>query len=78
LTAYLEDRPFYVFDEWAADQDPVFRRVFYEELLPDLKARGKTALVITHDDQYFSIADRCLRMDLGKITTVTEGVGAFR
>jgi putative ATP-binding cassette transporter len=78
LTAYLEDRPFYVFDEWAADQDPVFRRVFYEELLPDLKARGKTALVITHDDQYFSIADRCLRMDLGKITAVTEGVGAFR
>lgn len=78
LTAYLEDRPFYVFDEWAADQDPLFRRVFYEELLPDLKARGKTALVITHDDQYFSVADRCLRMDLGKITTVAEGVGAFR
>ncbi|MDF0668411.1 MAG: cyclic peptide export ABC transporter [Nitrospira sp.] len=78
LTAYLEDRPFYVFDEWAADQDPIFRRVFYEELLPDLKARGKTALVITHDDQYFSVADRCLRMDLGKITTVAEGVGAFR
>ncbi len=78
LTAYLEDRPFYVFDEWAADQDPVFRRVFYEELLPDLKARGKTALVITHDDQYFAIADRCLRMDLGKIMTVSEGAGAFR
>lgn len=74
LTAYLEDRPFYVFDEWAADQDPIFRRVFYEELLPELKARGKTALVITHDDQYFSVADRCLRMDLGKITAVTEGV----
>lgn len=78
LTAYLEDRPFYVFDEWAADQDPVFRRVFYEELLPDLKARGKTVLVITHDDQYFAIADRCLRMDLGKITAVTERVGALR
>lgn len=78
LTAYLEDRAFYVFDEWAADQDPVFRRVFYEELLPDLKARGKTALVITHDDQYFAVADRCLRMDLGKITAVTEGAGAFR
>jgi putative pyoverdin transport system ATP-binding/permease protein len=78
LTAYLEDRPFYVFDEWAADQDPVFRRVFYMELLPDLKARGKTALVITHDDQYFSVADRCLRMDLGKITPVAEGVGAWQ
>ena len=78
LTAYLEDRPFYVFDEWAADQDPVFRRIFYMELLPALKARGKTALVITHDDQYFAVADRCLRMDLGKITPVTEGVGTFR
>ncbi len=78
LTAYLEDRPFYVFDEWAADQDPVFRRVFYMELLPELKARGKTALVITHDDQYFAVADRCLRMDLGKLTSVTEGVGAWQ
>lgn len=78
LTAYLEDRPFYVFDEWAADQDPVFRRVFYMELLPELKARGKTALVITHDDQYFAVADRCLRMDLGKITSVTEAVDALQ
>lgn len=78
LTAYLEDRPFYVFDEWAADQDPVFRRVFYEELLPDLRARGKTALVITHDDQYFAVADRCLRMDLGKLADVSDGVGALR
>jgi putative ATP-binding cassette transporter len=78
LTAYLEDRPFYVFDEWAADQDPVFRRVFYEELLPDLRGRGKTALVITHDDQYFAVADRCLRMDLGKIADVSDGVRALR
>lgn len=78
LTAYLEDRPFYVFDEWAADQDPVFRRVFYEELLPDLRGRGKTALVITHDDQYFAVADRCLRMDLGKLADVSEGAGALR
>ncbi|WP_437688566.1 cyclic peptide export ABC transporter [Sorangium sp. So ce176] len=68
LTAYLEDRPFYVFDEWASDQDPHFRKVFYTELLPELRARGKTALVITHDDQYFALADRCLRLDFGRLT----------
>jgi len=67
LTAYLEDRPFYVFDEWAADQDPVFKRVFYTELLPDLRARGKAVLVITHDDQYFHLADRCLRLEDGRL-----------
>jgi putative ATP-binding cassette transporter len=72
LTAYLEDRPFYVFDEWAADQDPVFRKVFYTELLPDLKARGKTVLVITHDDHYFFVADRCIRMDFGQIADVAD------
>ncbi|MGK3998769.1 cyclic peptide export ABC transporter [Sorangium sp. So ce1024] len=68
LTASLEDRPFYVFDEWASDQDPQFRKVFYTELLPELRAQGKTAFVITHDDQYFSLADRCLRLDFGQIT----------
>ncbi len=68
LTAYLEDRPFYVFDEWAADQDPVFKRVFYTELLPDLRARGKSVLVITHDDQYFHLADRCLKLEDGQLT----------
>ncbi|MGK4003925.1 cyclic peptide export ABC transporter [Sorangium sp. So ce1036] len=68
VTAYLEDRPFYVFDEWASDQDPQFRKIFYTELLPELRARGKTALVITHDDQYFALADRCLRLDFGRLT----------
>ncbi|WP_437675095.1 cyclic peptide export ABC transporter [Sorangium sp. So ce131] len=68
LTACLEDRPFYVFDEWASDQDPQFRRVFYTELLPELRAQGKTALVITHDDQYFGVADRCVRLDYGRLT----------
>lgn len=56
--ALLEDRPVYVFDEWAAEQDPVFRRRFYEEFVPELAARGKTVVVITHDDRYFHLADR--------------------
>ena len=67
VTAYLEDRPFYVFDEWAADQDPLFKELFYTTLLADLKARGKTVVVITHDDHYFHLADRCIRLENGQI-----------
>ncbi|SPE63312.1 Cyclic peptide transporter [Verrucomicrobia bacterium] len=67
LTAYLEDRPFYLFDEWAADQDPQFKNVFYTQLLPELKKRGKTVLVITHDDKYFYLADRLIKLDYGKV-----------
>ncbi|MDB6020786.1 MAG: cyclic peptide transporter, partial [Pedosphaera sp.] len=68
LTAYLEDRPFYLFDEWASDQDPQFKAVFYTRLLPELKARGKTVLVITHDDNYFHLADRLIKLDYGQLT----------
>jgi len=67
LTAYLEDRPFYVFDEWAADQDPQYKEVFYTELLPELRARGKGVAVITHDDRYFHLGDRIIKLDEGKI-----------
>lgn len=67
LTAYLENRPFYLFDEWASDQDPEFKNIFYRHLLPDLKARGKTVLVITHDDNYFSCADRIVKLDYGQV-----------
>jgi putative ATP-binding cassette transporter len=74
LTAYLEDRPFYLFDEWASDQDPQFKRVFYTQILPELKSRGKTVLVITHDDQYFNLADRIIKLDYGQI--VSNGVHA--
>ncbi|QLE40461.1 cyclic peptide export ABC transporter [Nostoc sp. C052] len=67
LTAYLEDRPIYLFDEWAADQDPVFKEIFYTQLLPELRSRGKTVLVISHDDRYFHLADRIIKLDYGKI-----------
>lgn len=67
LTAYLEDRPFYVFDEWAADQDPYFKEIFYLDLLPALKARGKTIIVISHDDKYYYVADRIVKLDYGRI-----------
>ena len=71
LTVFLEDRPIYVFDEWAADQDPVFRNIFYHEILPELKARGKAVLVISHDERYFSCGDRLVRLEYGKIETET-------
>ena len=67
LTAYLEDRPFYLFDEWASDQDPQFKHFFYTQLLRDLKAAGKAVLVITHDDKYFHVADRIIKLDYGKM-----------
>lgn len=67
LTAYLEDRPIYLFDEWAADQDPTFKELFYTEFLPQLKQQGKTVLVISHDDHYFSVCDRLIKLDYGQI-----------
>jgi putative ATP-binding cassette transporter len=67
LTAYMEDRPIYFFDEWAADQDPQFKKVFYFEILPELKARGKTVFVISHDDHFYALADRLIKMKDGVI-----------
>ena len=67
LTAYLEDRPVYVFDEWAADQDPTFKEVFYREILPTLRQRGKALLVISHDDRYFPLADRIVKLEDGQL-----------
>ncbi|MBC7212221.1 MAG: cyclic peptide transporter, partial [Pseudomonas sp.] len=67
INAWLDQRPVLVFDEWAADQDPAFRRVFYTELLPELKQQGKTIIVISHDDRYFPVADQLVRMHSGKI-----------
>jgi putative ATP-binding cassette transporter len=74
LTAYLEDRPFYVFDEWAADQDPYFKEIFYLQLLPELKAKGKTVLVISHDDRYYYMADRIIKLDYGKLISETANL----
>jgi putative pyoverdin transport system ATP-binding/permease protein len=67
LTAYLEDRPIYIFDEWASDQDPLFKEVFYHQILPELKARGKTVIVVTHDDRYYHVADRIIKVDQGQV-----------
>ncbi|WP_346940655.1 cyclic peptide export ABC transporter [uncultured Clostridium sp.] len=70
LVTYLEDRSIYLFDEWAADQDPEFRKFFYNTLLPELKERGKCIIAITHDEHYFNCADKIIKMDLGKINSL--------
>lgn len=67
LSACIEDRPVYVFDEWAADQDPIFKELFYREILPSLRARGKVVFVISHDDRYFDGADRLYKLEDGKL-----------
>lgn len=72
MTAYLENRPIYVFDEWAADQDPSFKEIFYRQLLPELKAAGHTAVVISHDSRYFELADRIVRLEEGQLVAELE------
>ena len=69
VVSLLEERSIYILDEWAADQDPQFRRKFYRELLPEMKRDGKTVIAVTHDDQYFDVADRCLHMVEGRLVT---------
>lgn len=68
LVALLEDKDIYIFDEWAADQDPGFKRVFYQDILPEMKRNNKLVIVITHDDRYFDCADRVIFMEDGKMT----------
>ncbi|HTY37274.1 MAG TPA: cyclic peptide export ABC transporter [Bacteroidota bacterium] len=67
VVALLEDRPICVFDEWAADQDPHFRNIFYEDILKGLKKQGKTVIAVSHDDRYYKYADRVIKMEYGTI-----------
>jgi putative ATP-binding cassette transporter len=76
VNAYLEDRPIYVLDEWAADQDPQYRATFYTRLLPELRRRGKSVVVITHDDRYFHLADQVLKLDFGGIVEAATPTSA--
>lgn len=69
MVSILEDKDVYIFDEWAANQDPHFKEKFYVELLPQLKAKGKTVIAISHDEQYFKHADKVYKMIEGKLVT---------
>jgi len=76
LGAWLEDRPIWILDEWAANQDPRFKRAFYRELLPGWKAAGKTLLVISHDEAYYDVADRVIRLGEGRVADVASPLAA--
>lgn len=77
LKCYLEDRPIYLFDEWAADQDPEFRYFFYRELIPQMKASGKIVITITHDSHYFDVADKILELREGKMNLISQNSQAL-
>ena len=71
VVALTEDRPIFVLDELSADQDPGFRRRYYEEFLPALKAQGKTLIVVSHDERYFHLADHVVTMEDGRFVQET-------
>lgn len=70
IVSFLEEKSLYVFDEWAADQDPEFKQIFYYEILPRLKAKGKAVVVVSHDDRYFGVADKLVTMEAGRVLRV--------
>ncbi|MEP5613496.1 MAG: cyclic peptide export ABC transporter [Cyclobacteriaceae bacterium] len=67
ISSILEDKEIYLFDEWAANQDPYFKEIFYNKIVSYLQEKGKTLIVITHDDRYFHLADSVLKLQDGKL-----------
>ncbi|GAA5509424.1 ABC transporter ATP-binding/permease protein YojI [Novipirellula caenicola] len=67
LVACLDQRPVFVFDEWAAEQDPTFKEIFYREIVPELTRNGRAVVAITHDDRYFFAADRVVKLVDGQV-----------
>lgn len=72
LVSYLEDNEIFLFDEWAADQDPEFKNYFYNQLLPELRNRNKCIIAITHDDHYYNVADRVVKLNMGKVESISK------
>jgi putative ATP-binding cassette transporter len=70
IVAYLDNKDLYLFDEWAADQDPHYKEFFYKEFLPELKREGKAIVAITHDDRYYDYSDQLIIMEEGKISKI--------
>ncbi|WGL58646.1 ATP-binding cassette domain-containing protein [Pigmentibacter sp. JX0631] len=70
LSILDDDKSVYIFDEWAAEQDPIFKEYFYSDILSYLKKKNKIIIIITHDDQYFKLADNTLKINYGKIEHV--------
>lgn len=67
VSALVRNKPIYIFDEWAANQDPDFKHFFYQSIIPELSKQRKTVILITHDDRYLHIAQRVIKMENGRI-----------
>jgi putative ATP-binding cassette transporter len=74
IVALLERKPILILDEWAADQDPEFRKEFYEVIIPRIRAMGKLVIAITHDDHYYASADEVLHVVNGKLIEGTKAL----
>jgi cyclic peptide transporter len=72
IYSLLEQKDVIILDEWAAEQDPVFREYFYRTIVPELKEMGKTLVAVTHDDVYFNCAERILKFNFGSIIEDTK------
>lgn len=70
ISVLLENKPIIVLDEWAADQDPYFRKKFYEQIIPLLKGKGFTIIAITHDDKYYHLTDYLYKMQEGNLSLI--------
>lgn len=78
IYALMEDKDIFIFDEWAAEQDPEFRKYFYKNIIPTLKSKGKTVIAITHDDAYYQFCDRLIKFNYGKMQEeVALGIPSF-
>ncbi len=67
IKALMENKEIFLFDEWAANQDPQFKKIFYSQIIPELKAQKKTVVLISHDDAYFDTADKIIHLREGKM-----------
>ncbi|ASZ14957.1 cyclic peptide transporter [Chitinophaga sp. MD30] len=67
VLSLLEDKPLIILDEWAAEQDPQNRSTFYHTWLQQIRDSGKTILAVTHDDDFFDLADRTIKFNAGRI-----------
>lgn len=75
IAALLSDKKYFVFDEWAADQDKYYRDFFYKDLIHDLKRQGKGVIVVSHDESYYAMADKIIRLDMGLVESESETKG---
>ncbi len=73
IISLIRSNPILVLDEWAADQDPSFRKKFYTQIIPELTSRGFSIIAITHDDTYYNVSDKLYKMEFGQLSLELSG-----